>query len=256
MNCRDTRRWMSPYLDSELGKTKTFEISEHLRQCEPCAERFEREGYVDGLLADRLRQTPGLDWDEVLRTAMRKPRVFRPFQLSVLGLAACLAFVMWIAWPAATDDAARRDHWIANVLKDAAPDSTPFRRVSDASVELAALARSTLGVGLQMQLLPEILRHHVVELVSVHRRTTVDDTPYLEVRLNCCGEPVLLAVALRENAGPLGVATSELALGAVQSRTLASGVNVAVWSDDAIVVLAASSHPIDGLVSAFRGTRS
>ena len=256
MNCRDTRRWMSPYLDSELGKTKTFEISEHLRQCAPCAERFEREGHVDGLLAHRLRQTPGLDWDQVLRTATRKSRVFRPFQLSALGLAACLALVMWIARPAANDDATRLDNWIAIALTDAAPDSMPFRRVSDASVELAALARSTLGVDLTMQLPTEILRRHAVELVSVHRRTTVDNTPYLEVRLNCCGEPVLLAVAVRENAGWLGAATSEFALGAVQSRTLASGVNVAAWSDDAIVVLAASHHPIDGLVPAFRGTRS
>ena len=44
MNCKEARRWMSPYIDSELGKTKTFEISEHLRYCPACAERFAADG--------------------------------------------------------------------------------------------------------------------------------------------------------------------------------------------------------------------
>lgn len=256
MNCRDTRRWMSPYLDSELGHTKTFEISEHLRQCAPCAERFEREGHVDGLLAEQLRKTPGLDWDQVLRGAMRRPRVFRPFQLSALGLAACVALVMWVAWPGPTEEASRADRWIATALADAAPESTPFRHVSNASADLAALAKSTLGIDLQMQLPTKILRRHTVELVSVHPRVTVDNTPYLELRVNCCGEPVLLAVALRENAGRLVAIFSELTSDGVQSKTLASGVNVVSRSDGAIVVLAASRHPIAGLIPAFRGTRS
>ena len=256
MNCRDTRRWISPYLDSELGKTKTFEISEHLRQCAPCAERFEREGHVDGLLADQLSRTPGLDWDQVLRGAMRKRRVFRPFQLSALGLAACVALVMWVAWPTATEEGSPADKWIATALADAAPESTPFRRVSSSSADLAALAKSTLGVDLQIQLPAEILRGHAFELVAVHPRVTIDNTPYLELRVNCCGKPVLLAIALLENAGRLGAVVSELARGGVKSKTLASGVNVVSQSDGAIVVLAASRHPIAGLVPAFRGIRS
>ncbi len=256
MNCRDTRRWMSPYLDSELGQTKTFEISEHLRKCASCAERFEREGHVDGLLAEHLSRTPDLDWDQVLRGAMRKPRVFRPFQLSALGLAACVALVMWVAWPGPIEEPTRADRWIATALADAAPDSTPFRRISNASVDFAALAKSTLGVDLRVQFPPEILNRHAVELVSVRARVTGDNTPYLELRVNCCGEPVLLAIALRENAPRLGAILSELAGDDVQSKTLASGVNVVSRFDGAIVVLAASHHPIAGLVPAFRGTRS
>ena len=54
MKCHEARKWTSPYLDSELGQTKTYEISEHLQQCEACAKRFEGEGRVDEMIRDRI----------------------------------------------------------------------------------------------------------------------------------------------------------------------------------------------------------
>ena len=43
MKCHDARKWISPYIDSELDPTKTFELSQHLENCESCKTRFGRE---------------------------------------------------------------------------------------------------------------------------------------------------------------------------------------------------------------------
>ena len=66
MNCQEARRFISPYLDSELGQTKTFEVSEHLSECESCRRRFEQERSAQiktyGDLIRRHRDEHAIDW--------------------------------------------------------------------------------------------------------------------------------------------------------------------------------------------------
>lgn len=75
MNCREARRRLSPYLDSELDPTTTFAISEHLRVCDDCRRRFEVERGVDLAVVAKLsvESVPDEVWREVVRP-LRTPR--------------------------------------------------------------------------------------------------------------------------------------------------------------------------------------
>ena len=106
MNCRDVRRWISPYLDSELDQTKTFEISEHLRVCEACAERFEKERRVDSLLVERLEAAPQLDWNPITRRVLGGRRRIA-WAAGLTGLAACAVVAIIVpSNPGASDRSA------------------------------------------------------------------------------------------------------------------------------------------------------
>jgi len=43
MNCKETRRYINLFLDSELDSKTSFEISEHLSSCDDCSTRFAQE---------------------------------------------------------------------------------------------------------------------------------------------------------------------------------------------------------------------
>jgi hypothetical protein len=64
--------------------------------------------------------------------------------------------------------------------------------------------------GLSFALMAEVAQHHVVQLVSVNQRPQADGA-IVEVRLNCCGEPVLLAFARSDQPGPLADVVAALA---------------------------------------------
>ena len=73
MNCKAVRKWMSPYLDSELDRPITFEVSEHLQDCSECAARFDAERRVDDTIRSQIERAtmPAELWarvkDEVSR---------------------------------------------------------------------------------------------------------------------------------------------------------------------------------------------
>ncbi len=251
MNCREVRRWLSPYLDSELGKTKTFEVSEHLRQCESCATRFEQERRIDASIAEKLSDAPVLDFGAMLREAARPKRsLLGPWRMGAMGLAACLALFAWFAIGPPAASASSAEDWIASEFVSAAPDAKAFVPVSDGSVDVVGQVKSTLGVSLSMKSLAEAFPGHVVDLVSVSERVGDGGAPYVEVRLNCCGEPVLLAFIARDEMGPLGSIPEGDSLGAVH-RHASSGLNVVLWTTDRLVLVAASRHSVNNVVPAF-----
>ncbi len=64
MRCEEARRFLGPYLDSELDPTTSFEIARHLESCAACRERFEAERKVErAVAAEVCRPEPG---DEAL----------------------------------------------------------------------------------------------------------------------------------------------------------------------------------------------
>ena len=109
MNCHEARKWFSPYLDSELGHTKTFEVSEHLRRCDECRQRFEAERRTERLMTRKLDDgaMPAALWERIKRDVNTAPwrRMLRAN--TGLALAASLAFVVILGalvWPTAEGD--------------------------------------------------------------------------------------------------------------------------------------------------------
>ncbi len=252
MNCREVRRWLSPYLDSELGKTKTFEVSEHLRQCEVCATRFERERRVDASMVEQLSSNvSGMDFGAMLREAAKPKRsLVRSWGLGAMGMAACLALIAWIAVGSSPGRSSAVGDWIASEFVSVAPDAKAFVRVSGDSVDLLGKVKSTLGVSLVMKSIAEAFPGHAVEVVSVAERGTGGALHYVEVRLNCCGEPVLLAFAARNEMRRLGVLPEGVETGSIR-RHDSSGLNLAMWATDELVLVAASHHSVANIVPAF-----
>ena len=214
MTCEQCRRWWSPYLDSELDATTTFQVSEHLRVCDACRDRFEREKYVDDLLREKLRATsmPGALWQSIGRQVRAErrglPLVFK--LMAPLAAAAVIALVATAGrWTGgekqdgggsnvrvvdqATDEPAAS---LAVLLQEASPTLVAFPEQSEAAEQLAKrasdLTRDLLGASFRLD--PAGFAGHRITLVSADRRVDAAGKPYVEIRLNCCGKPTLLAL--------------------------------------------------------------
>lgn len=77
MDCVTIRRYLTLYLDSELGPETTFEISQHLEECPVCQKVFEQESDLESklqLILSRERDTDSEMWSRVFRRVIRPHR--------------------------------------------------------------------------------------------------------------------------------------------------------------------------------------
>jgi hypothetical protein len=231
MSCEQCRQWWSPYLDSELDAGNTFEVSEHLRNCAACRDRFEREAFIDDWLRAKLRSTtmPEDLWSSLchnVRSEAETPQSSStpqsPSRLAPvtrrapairrsLAMAASIVILMfagvyyattqrWAA-PAADQSVATPTPVVAakssitELLQEAEPRLAAFRQqpAEDFHERLDAICRRTLGVSVSID--PSETGGHPIELIDVFARVDSNGNPYVEVRLNCCGHPMLLAFA-------------------------------------------------------------
>lgn len=56
MNCKETRRYINLFLDSELDSKTNFEIFEHLSSCEECNSRFAQEERIEKSLVSIIKE--------------------------------------------------------------------------------------------------------------------------------------------------------------------------------------------------------
>ncbi len=251
MNCKEARSWMSPYLDSELGQTKTFEVSEHLRRCPECAVRFGAEREVDNAMRSRLGHTamPAERWSGFRRELTVPSWVRRLGSRRGLALAACLA----IAVISSIVVLQPRDERmgipaIANRFLAEAPENQPFP-VSQPGIDSAnEVVRNEYGMRLASATDVEAMGHRDFQLVSASRRTDEAGRPYVEVRLNCCGQPVLVTLA-RPIDGELPTPFAHVLPGHANSPpTLEGGVKLAHASMGGVHIVAASRHSVEHIV--------
>jgi hypothetical protein len=228
-------------MDSELDASKTFEVSEHLRLCESCRLRFERESAMDGWMRDSLGdvQMPVALWNQIEsdineppvatpKTVVGKRR--SPFSkwLGPLALAATVTIVITVGLFFRDrlhevndfDDGTGRELQIlaarvsvASLLKDASPNFKTFSesgpngggttvgldstRCAEVRRQLAEMSRRVLGAEVTFEQGPE--PRHLVNFVAVFERTDDAGNPFIELHLNCCGRPTLIALALTDS---------------------------------------------------------
>lgn len=257
MNCQETRKWISPYLDSELDPTKTFEVSQHLESCEPCRDRFEKEGRADALMAAALRrEEPFVDWaglERAISTPRRRIAVLRPKW--VLAAAACIAFLLISLgeWPDRTiaGDPAR---WAVDELHQLSPNCEPFADGPGCKpTDIIALASEVLDCKLGFSFADGKVAGHPITLARADRGAGDGGADRVQVRLNCCGAPVLLIIAARSKKGVLAGLSDALDQGdgkyegEVEAHNFKYYCNALSKGD--YIVLAVSPHKVGHLVS-------
>lgn len=101
MGCDEVRRWISPYLDSELDPHTNFEIAQHLESCAECRQAFEAERELETSLAASLIAGPQTQaaWDRAVRHLGARP-VWQLRRWQVAVAAAGLAVVLVGGWRA------------------------------------------------------------------------------------------------------------------------------------------------------------
>ncbi len=98
MTCEQCRRWWSPYMDSELDATKTFEVSEHLRLCDACRKRFENESNMDDLIRESIANVslPNAFWNKIekgVKATVNRPQLQQTARFRFSGWLAVAAMV-------------------------------------------------------------------------------------------------------------------------------------------------------------------
>ncbi len=249
MNCRETRKWLSPYLDSELEQTKTFEVSEHLRVCPGCAERFEAERNAEQLVRRSLeRETmPGELWQRITHDVATPPWVRRLGARTTLALAAAivLAFLVWGVLPNRSVEASPA--WLAESFVAETPDNSPFVDAHSSAARAMRTLRDALHLGMtSMPSTAARTGHFGFELISTQRLVDASGRTLVEVRLNCCGQPVLLAFAQTDAQG-------KSSLDDMLKPTLADApafqhLNVDARRIGSVVAVALSRHPVAGIL--------
>jgi len=211
MDCKQCRRWWSPYLDSELDAGTTFQVAEHLRLCAVCRRRFEAEARFEKELRTRLQldTLPAESWSHLCHEVRAEPRSLR-FPLGrALAVAASVAMLVTAAilfreylptehdrTPTITGSTRLASlQSVSDILQDRAPTLVPFddRPESEFQEHLTALSSRCLGAVVRIN--PHQSGGHVLELISVAEQKDQSGAPYLEIRLNCCGHPMLIAIA-------------------------------------------------------------
>ena len=258
MQCQETRKWISPYLDSELDPTKTFEVSQHLESCASCRARFEKEGRADELIGAALRREESfVDWTAIERQILAPVRRVIPIRPKwLLAAAACVAIILIIpgVWPGSTV-AAHPAQWAVDELHTLSPDCLPFPEGRGCTPnEINEIAATALDCRLVIPIIDgRLADHHPVTLIQRNRRSCGDGTDRVEIRLNCCGKPVLLIVGKCSQRGIMKdiAAALEKAGGDYSKRCSSHRTNyhVRAIKKGKYIVLAVSTHTVDHLVA-------
>ena len=73
MSCQETRELIHGYLDDEVDLAKSFEIEEHLRNCDACTQTYKGiRSLRSAIGGDALRFEPPAKFDRGLRSALRR----------------------------------------------------------------------------------------------------------------------------------------------------------------------------------------
>lgn len=244
MDCQTARKWMSPYLDSELETAKTFEINEHLRRCENCRRRFDAERQVDDMMRDRLsRETmPAETWVQLRREVNRSQLIAKLRPLGIVAAAASVVLVAMIYWLPGKNASVPAPEVFAGQWKPYVHEPVPNGSLMTGSQIAVALKRE-FGVTFSTR----DTHGHPVHVLGA-RRVRFGDQPAIEVRLKCCGQSAVITALRKADAARMPESLRNIADLPPGTSVDRDGVNVLVGVAGDAEYFIASEHHLDGLV--------
>ncbi len=255
MKCHEARKWISPYLDSELDPTKTFEVSQHLESCSACKSRFEKEAQADQIIAASLKKEESyVDWPFIEQKILAPPRrVIRLRPRWLLAAAACIAFIILSLVDRSQPAIASPAKWAIDELHQLSPHGEPFQTEPGCTpTDIEALASEVLDCKVGLSLDGQWVRGHLIDLAEVKKRTCSAGTERVEVLLNCCKEPVLLIIGHFDERGVLADLNAAIEKGDGRYKDSQDTYNftyhVYACKKGDYVVIAVSPHPVEHLV--------
>ncbi|QOJ14654.1 MAG: zf-HC2 domain-containing protein [Planctomycetia bacterium] len=256
MTCAEANALLSRHLDCELDEHTAESLCAHLDACPACrcAESVQRR--IDAAAArTSLGCTMPADvWNCVTRAIRSEsceagaPRILRLHGWAAVAAVVVMAFGGW--WVSGLfgprDSVALPGSWIVAEYENAVASAGTFRTVA------AAQDRVPLGSFQDMCLdCSAGCEGHEVRLVSIAERVCRAGTKVVEVRLTCCGEPVVVKLAPAGCRGRLKDVAAELRSGRPVGYC-ERGVHVAAQMIGPYVAVSASRHPLSEIWSLLR----
>ncbi len=252
MRCNEVRKFLSPYLDSELDPTMTFKVSQHLEQCTRCATRFDREGHAESLIAERLKQMePVVQWATLENVVLSAPRPIYRRPVWWVAAAAAVAFVLigFGSWPSAS--MADSVQWAADELERLSPAGGAFRENQSCSASnYKNMCYEVLSQDVDLNL--EGLRPHDVKLVAASSKLFQQGGGGVQLLMNCCNQPILVTMGLADTPGEFqGVARSfdEDGIATVTCKGKSYHVAVRRVGQMILVGVASTRHQVDHVIN-------
>ena len=189
-------------------------------------------------------------WSEIRGDLTTRSWIRRFGTRSGLAIAACLAIAYIgtaIFWQ--RQDSPERP-WIIRRIVAEAPDDHSIQAfpVSERSAE--RLLRDEYKIQLTMSPAVKATEHYDLQLISATKRTDDGGREYIELRLNCCGHPVV--VALARDDGDLAAPFDVVSAKDVTLPLAVDGVRLASKWIDGLVAVAASRHPVEHILGSIR----
>lgn len=153
MRCDEVRRYLGPYLDSELDAKTSFEMARHLEACEECRARLDAEDHLERAIAGELRRPePGDDalWE---RARARAERQRRRAWVWAAALLVGLAGASGIFWSTLRSSASLSDVLLQDYLKFQAGRS-PLEVSSADAATVERYFKDKMGMALSV--VPEV----------------------------------------------------------------------------------------------------
>lgn len=252
MTCHEARKWLSPYLDSELCATKTYEVSEHLRTCEACRARFDAERRTDSMVREHLAggEMPPELWSR-LQGFVNRPTtwIHRIGPVRGLAIAASLLIVAALAFYVIERQRTDDRPWIVAELAVLAPDGTVYASDEPSGVFSEEIFKDVLGVAIPRDALNGVSGHHPIQLVSMRARKDDAGRPFVELKMKCCGQAVLVLIARDGTALPDAFEGAPID---TPPPWTPDGVLVNARRFDGLVAVAASYHAVDPILDHLR----
>lgn len=171
-----------------------------------------------------------------------------------MGIAAALAITTVLYWTNTASPVTTPR--IVSEFVTTVPDNQAFATSVDPSAVMESVS-NLLGreFGLQLPMPGDLPNgdHVSFDLVSANLRWDCEGREYVEVRLNCCGEPVLLAFA-RDMGGVLPHPFDGLPLYDELKEREHDGVRVAARPIAGGLAVIASRHPVAHILDGLRQT--
>ncbi len=253
MDCKAARKWMSPYLDSELDSALTFEVGEHLRSCRACQERFEAERHAEQEIRRLLAsdEMPASLWPQLRREVADGGRASRGAVRRRWALAASLLLLIGAAsYYRYRLMQQEEGPWIVRELALLAEEdifSGGAMPVAGTRPGFEDVNFSAFGSRLAIRATGHGLSTHHVSLISATTVEDEDGRPYVEVRLNCCGQPLLLVIA-EDGASTVPARLANGFSNRLPTDVALEGVNVASRQTSGLILMAASRHPVQHII--------